>query len=210
MKRVNLIILAILIMAFLTGPLNAQIIRKGIKVGLSFANLNGSDVEDTDTKTGLAAGAFIAYSFSDVFAIQPEILYMMKGTKMTETDPYVGKITATWKINYVEVPVLAKVMIPTEGNVKPNFFAGLSLGILMSSKVKGEAMGVSVELDVKDETKNIDFGMVFGAGIDFELTKGTITFDARYTLGLTSIDDTGMDEDVKNGVISIIGGFSFK
>jgi len=38
---------------------------------------------------------------------------------------------------------------------------------------------------------------------------GTVTFDAGYTMGLQTVDDSSYDYDMKNGVISIVAGLSF-
>ncbi len=209
MKRFNVLLLVILMVAFVGTTANGQLIGKGIKAGVNLANLSGSDIEDTEMKTGLAVGGFITYGFSEMFAVQPEVLFMMKGAKFTETDPFFGDVTGKFKFNYIEIPVLVKVMIPTSGKVKPNIFAGPAVGFLMSADLEAEALGVSAEVDIKDEIKSIDFGLAFGAGVGFEITQGTITLDARYTLGLTSVDDTDDELDMKNGVISIMGGFSF-
>ncbi len=209
MKRFNVLLLVILMVAFVGTTANAQLIGKGIKAGINLANLSGDDIEETDMKIGLAVGGFITYGFTEMFAVQPEVLFMMKGAEYTETDPLIGDITAKFKLNYIEIPVLVKVMIPTTGNVKPVIFAGPAVGFLMSANVEAEALGISIDDDIKDETKSIDFGLAFGAGVGFEITQGTITLDARYTLGLTTIDDTADEFDVKNGVISIMGGFSF-
>lgn len=63
---------------------------------------------------------------------------------------------------------------------------------------------VEVEDDIED-VKTMDFGLVFGAGINI----GPATIDARYNLGLTTTDDSEDEFDVKNSVISIMLGYSF-
>ena len=122
---------------------------------------------------------------------------MMKGT---EEDVDEGE---KLKLDYLEIPVLVKYMIPTEGKISPCFFAGPAVGMLMSAKYGDE--------DVKDFTKSIDFGVAFGAGVDVAMgEKGKLTFDARYTLGLANIvDEEGVDDKVKNANISFMVGYSF-
>jgi len=124
---------------------------------------------------------------------------MMKGTKEDGGD---GKI----KLNYIEIPVLLKFKPAMEGNFKPAIFAGPAVGFLMSAKADdGEE-----EEDIKDFTKSIDFGIAFGAGFMYMMENGGgITFDARYTMGMGTIDDTEDDADVKNANISFMLGYSF-
>jgi hypothetical protein len=53
--------------------------------------------------------------------------------------------------------------------------------------------------------------LVFGGGIGFPVGKGELGFDARYILGLSTIDDTTASDEIKTGVFNfnIYYGFSF-
>ena len=73
--------------------------------GLNLANMGGDDVSGTDSKTGFAGGGVLNYNFSNVFALQTEVLYTQKGFKEEENG-----FTLKFKLNYIEVPVLAKFM----------------------------------------------------------------------------------------------------
>lgn len=193
----------------------AQKLTGGLKIGVNSANLHGEDVEEFEdflnlkSKLGFCVGGFIAINLTEMFAIQPEVLFTQKGAKMKEE--VFGETLKAWvNLSYLEIPVLAKLTIPTQSSVKPNLFAGPCFAIKMSGKVKAEYAGESDEEDIED-MKGTDFGLVIGAGVDFGLGApgiGKFTVDVRYTLGLTTISDFE-DEDVKNGVISLMFGISF-
>lgn len=106
------------------------------------------------------------------------------------------------------------LVIPTQSTVKPSLFAGPALAIKLSGKVWAEYAGESDEDDIED-TKGTDFGLIIGGGIDFGLgadSKGKITVDLRYILGLTTIYKSVAGEeivDVKNGALSLLIGYSF-
>ncbi|GAH00873.1 unnamed protein product, partial [marine sediment metagenome] len=124
-----------------------------------------------------------------------------------------GDTLKIWiKLDYLEIPVLAKIIVPTPGGVKPCLFAGPVLALKLSGKMKAEYAGESVEEDIEDEDmKSTDFGLVIGAGLDFGLGvsgMGKLTVDIRYSLGLSTIS-TFEGDDVKNGVFSLMVGFSF-
>ncbi|MBA7471675.1 hypothetical protein ES707_06984 [subsurface metagenome] len=174
---------------------------------MNIANIHGENVEDVwDSKIGICAGGFITCSLSDLFSIQPELLFTMKGSKAEESG-----MKVTMKLNYLEIPVLVKLSIPTPGTVKPSLFVGPSLAIKLSGKAKVEYAGESEEADIED-LKSTDFGLVFGGGVDFALGQGKLTVDARYTLGLTTTrepEDPDEKIDMKNGAISIMVGYSF-
>lgn len=176
--------------------------QAGLKAGLNIANLSGDDVESPDSKTGFAFGGFLMYQFSPMFAIQPEAYYTMKGA--TDKMDFEGTtVDLTYTLDYIEIPVLFKFLIPIQGSgVKPAIFAGPFLGINTTAKVKAEFNGQSQEEDLTD-TKSTEFGLQFGGGIGFPVGKGELGVDIRYILGLSTIDDSAEEADVKNNVINI-------
>ena len=77
----------------------------GPKAGLNIANLSGDDIEDADSKTGFSGGVFFMYKLSNMFAIQPEAYYTMKGA--TDKMDFEGvTVDFTYTLDYVEVPLL--------------------------------------------------------------------------------------------------------
>ncbi len=208
MKRLVVTMFAVVLMFTLcsSSVFAGGLTGKGLKAGLNFANFHGDDTEGMtfNSKMGLCAGGFITYSINDVFAIQPEVLYTMKGTKW---DTGYGA-TITYSVNYLEIPVLVRLSIASQGSVVPSLFVGPYVAIKLSSKAKiePEGGGGSVELDWGEDIKTTDFGVVVGAGVDFSLFSMPVTVDARYTLGLTSMYDS--PDDLKNGVISVMLGLS--
>lgn len=168
---------------------------KGFKAGLNLANISGDDAEGSSTLMGFAFGGFMTYNFSPNMAIQPEILYTMKGFSV---DAIIMEIDT--KFNYLEIPVLLKFTFG-ENSTKPFFMVGPAFSILMSADVEG--------LDVKDALKSTDLGIVAGAGAGFPMGSGTMSVEGRYTMGMSSVDDTGLDIDWKNSVISVMVGYGF-
>ncbi len=216
MKRVLLtttillLVLAFTVFAAEPAPEGGKgLIGYGLKAGLQLANLSGSGVDSIfgagvskSMKIGFGGGAFLTYGFSPMFAIQPEIMYVMKGAKFSE-----GGATAKVKTDYLQVPVLLKLSPQTQGKIKPYFFAGPFVGILLSAKATD---GGSV--DIKDNLKSTEFGVSFGAGVGFPMTKGAITVDGRYDLGLSKVakSDKVSDDNIKTGTISFFVGYNFK
>lgn len=188
----------------------AQGISVGVKAGVNVATLGGDDVEDAESRIGLVGGAFLVYRFSDMLALQPEVLYSQKGTSFSDTE---GEVTL--KLDYVDVPVLLRLDVPlANSSLRPSVFAGPVFSLRASCGAEAEFDGGSVEVNCDDfdeegiSFKDTDFGLAFGAGLDFPAGRATVTLDGRYTLGLSSIDDSGQDADVKNRAFAAMLGIS--
>ncbi|MGD1044549.1 MAG: porin family protein [Bacteroidota bacterium] len=181
-------------------------ISKGIKGGLNFATVGGSDAPTgTTSNTGFAAGVFAEISLPGPISIQPEVLYSVKGYKLDV--PGIGSKTGTY--SYVDIPVLAKFSLPLP-ILKPFIFAGPSFGFLMSAKEKTDNtfLGTSNEVDVKDNTTGTDIGLVIGVGAKLSLIVFDLTVDARYNMGLSTLDKSG-NAKVYNRVFAVYVGIEF-
>jgi len=198
-------------------PTAQKRIRIGLKAGVNFAKFNiekdiGENIEDfaggkPKVKTGICVGGFVTYRINNIFAVQPEVLLTMKGSKLEfDSDGTTDK--DTWTLNYLEIPVLAKLSIPVWSN-RPHLFLGPALAIKLSAKREYEGGG---EEDFSEHVESADFGLILGGGLDFELGRGRLSFDTRFTVGSTRIfksEYSGEELDKKNGVGSLMLGYTF-
>jgi opacity protein-like surface antigen len=190
----------------------AQEIKYGIKAGLNLADW-GMDAENTNVRPGLNVGVLAEINFTENFAIQPEVVYSQQGTKLTvntftyNQPPYTTEYTS--KLDYINVPIAAKYYIIDGLSIQ----AGPQVGFLINAKDRvevPESIGgdISVEQDAKDGYKKVDFSILGGIGYDLPLG---IFVQARYTYGLSNINDDKETSDVKlsNNVISFSVGYKF-
>jgi hypothetical protein len=214
MKKLTFVLMLAAVMLFTAAPLFAEGMMFGIKGGLNMSNLTGDDATIGDTapsmKMGFGGGIFFNYAFTELFAVQVEGLYMMKGATYEWSEgEESGSVDV--KIDYIEVPLLLKVTIPTEGKIKPAIFAGPTFGFLMSAKGPGED---GKEVDIKDEVESMDIGIIGGAEIGYKLEKGMIFLSASYEVGMQTIGkveegEEGDAPDFKNTNIGIYLGYGF-
>jgi hypothetical protein len=199
MKKVLFLITLVLTISAMTfGQLN---ISKGIKAGLNFATVGGSDVpSSTSSITQFTGGVFIQLGLPLGIVIQPEALYSVQGAVASDNGA-----TATGTYSYLDIPVLIKYNLPLPV-LKLGIFAGPSLGILLSANNETQHGGQTINTDIKSYMPGTDLGVVFGAGA--ELPVIGLTVDARYNLGLTSLDNVG-NANVFNRVFSIMVGVIF-
>ena len=178
----------------------------GVKGGLSMANLTGDDVENTDARYGGCFGGFVEIPINQMVSFQPELLYAMKGA--TESWEVSGEDhEIAFKLSYIEIPVLFKINIPMGGNYRPCLLLGPEVAFKASSDVEYTVGGSSIESEVEN-IKSTDLGMIIGGGVGFPMANRTAMFEIRYDFGLTTIDDSDMEADVKNTALSILFGIT--
>jgi len=205
MKRITTLLLVAAFAGLLALPRPAAAdVQFGIKAGGNMARPTGADADDPlatlKSRVGFTGGIFLAFNFGRVVTIQSEVLYTMKGaTYVALDDSYTDKLSA----DYIEIPLLLKLRIPTPV-VQPFVFAGPSVGFKLKEKL--ESNGVPL-----DETilKNNDYGAIFGAGVN---VGRNFMVDVRYSLGLQKVISTfegDVEPDFKNGVWSASIGIAF-
>jgi hypothetical protein len=191
----------------------------GIKGGLDMAKLTGDGWDDAEQgleaqiddkmKMGFALGFVIELPMgTGGFSLQPEFLYVMKGgeAEFPEMAAEGYDVTMTLKQDYIEVPVLIKYTVPGEGKMAPCFFAGPYAAFNIGSKVEFEGLPAEAVDDAPDgdieNAKSADFGVTFGGGLNMAVgQKGKLTFDLRYTLGLTNIFDDVAEDEYEDNLI---------
>ena len=153
----------------------------GVKGGLNLATWGGDDADDEGKKSLLGPyfGVFYDIKVSDMFSIQPELVYSIQGVKYEESG-FKQKIP----LSYLNLTPLLRYNNPS------GFFAGIGpqIGFLLSAKVKEDGED---DIDIKDELKSVDIAAVLAVG--YEL-KGGFGFYARYNHSLTSLAD---ESDIK-------------
>lgn len=175
----------------------------GVRGGLNFANLNDTDSDaDIDSRTGLMAGVYarIHIPNSPVY-LQPEVLYTQKGAESSDLFED-QEATLKIKLDYIEVPVLARFDFITGGSITPHVYFGPYVSFSINSEVEVSDGESSFAGDIEEDVKDLNFGIVTGAGLDF----GRLNLGVRYGAGLT---DTFEDGDGKNSVFSVTAGIDF-
>ena len=195
----HLIVIMAILACFGVSAL-AEGMTYGIKAGVNLADFTG-DIEHNESKLVFGGGLFLNYAFTDIFSIQPELLYMMRGTKHEQLE------NTGYHLTYFEVPVLVKLSLPTDAAFVPHAFAGPSFGFLRDATLEM----TNIENDAKDLFNSVDYGAVLGTGIDFMIGQGRLLLDARYSFSLSNIvNDEEEDEDeLKNSGITIMLGYGY-
>ncbi len=201
MKKLFGVICLLLTLGLLTNQAKAQV-DFGIRGGVNFATFNDIDA-NVESRTGLMIGAYLSYPISNSpISIQPAVLYTQKGAT---TDGLTENNIVEVKLDYIEIPVLAKFDYITDGGLTPFVYFGPYIGFNLSADAEYTDGDITPGVDIEDNVKSTDFGIVVGAGLGF----GQIDVGIRYSAGLTPIFEDALNSDAKNGVISIAAGLGF-
>jgi hypothetical protein len=185
MRRITLSTLAVVI-ALAAQSAHAQELQLGARGGVNLAASDfESDVfnEDVGTLTAYHFGILLSVDISRFFGMQTEVWYSRKGFAE-------GKGDVSLKVNYIEMPLLAVIKIPTR--FSPHLYVGPVVALESGCKVTTLNEG---EIDCEDtdegpRPKGSDSGILFGGGVTVPFGFGSILLDGFYNLGFTNISET--------------------
>ena len=177
MKKI--LLLACLAAGLSSTAAHAQGARIGIKAGPSLTSLIGKDADGFKYKFGFHGGILAELGVTDNFAIQPEVLFSMKGAKVDDSQD--GRVNQS----YIDVPVLFKVK--ADGLF---FEAGPQVGFLANAKYKEDGISESAKSDLK----KVDFG--YAAGLGYQAASGPM-IGLRYNGGFTKVGSSQTYGNIK-------------
>jgi hypothetical protein len=190
-----------------TPAMNKWAIGSLLTICLLAAALPAAAQDDRQVRFGVKGGVNLANLY--MFAIQPELLWSSKGTRIGsyQNIPFTQDGQVRFNLNYVELPVLASL---TLGPV--SIQAGPYVAYLFNANVKNlkEDLTTSgaVDLDRKD-FNSTDFGLAGGLALDI---KG-FQLGARYNYGLREIGKSDIagqiTRNAKNSVAQVFVGIGF-
>lgn len=222
--------LSIGFLVFMSVLLNAygqdEKIILGVKGGLNIATLSNTGGSASASFGGYSSsykskakllphlGVYSQFKISELFAIQPELLFTMKGyssESKSSSPSYSSTYKNNFTLSYLEIPVQMRLNFN-----KFHILAGPYVGFLLAatSKSKSEVVdgSTTVTSDDKDTSKDglnsLDAGIYLGVG--YELENG-LSFGARWCKGFTDLTDdqsNSVNSTNTNSVFQISVGFN--
>lgn len=198
MSRLTRASLATVATILLTATgLSAQLVL-GVHAGATFAKV--SDVNQASSRTGLDVGASLTAHLPGIMGIQVGAYFEQKGADVNS-----GGIAASYKVNYVEIPVLLQIGIPSPGPLSAHFLVGPAFGYQANCNVSAAGISSSCS-SLGLDMKKMDIGAMGGVGATLKAGGLNILLDALYNFGLTDIENGGT---AKNRAFTIRAGLGF-
>lgn len=236
----------------------------GVKGGISIPNLTSGSSGANDWNEGYSSrigpnfGVLAEFQFSHLFSIQPEINYIGEGGKRNGIQPFTvpeeyvaayqqyfhtdkdyvyADFNNVSRINYIQIPVMAKLNFPLSHNKRLKLFvqAGSYIGFLVSAKqiIKTDDLkayldkqgqqqippalvsgffGTTLDttVDAKDELHKVNVGIQGSVGFSYGIGNGKIFIEGGGNYGFLDIQKG--DEHGKNhiGAATLAVGYAMK
>jgi hypothetical protein len=215
-------ILALLLIP-LTGPASVAA-QFGIQGGINLTNLVGSGVESSESRSGLNAGLAYDLLWLGPISIGAEVHYAQRGADAFQRALVEGggvpPGAAEVALEYVEVPLVAKVRLPEVGRFLPFASGGPVFGWKLDCSVTLDAPGGAAEPSCDDlltgeglEAKVRDYeqGLFLGGGVEVPVLDGIgrLTLEGRLLQGLSRLNEGSGGADVRNRAFSLMLGYAF-
>ena len=152
----------------------------GLEVGVDFGNATSVNQISSWSRTGYALGVSVDTGLTDIFSLQPELLFVQDGNEVTDT----SGVRIRTSFQSLQIPVMLKARLG-QWKFAPYLFAGPVANVRLGSSVETVNAGTSSNVKLK----NWDFGLAGGVGLDFDIFFANL----RYNLGLTNLANSGAD-----------------
>jgi hypothetical protein len=178
--------------------------RVGFKGGLNFSNLYVNDANSENARLGWHAGFYGQLLSSEAFAIQPEVNFSTKGSRVTQHSGIIDQETK-YNFSYIDIPVLAVFKLGRAAEIH----VGPYWSYLVNANVTSNGdLGNGSKTFDRNNFDNWDYGLVGGIGFNL----GGVQLGARYNYGLNTIARTSaakaMLGNSKNQVAQIYLAFN--
>lgn len=183
-------------------------VKIGISGGIGIANkLGGNYTAESRQEFVMGISAGISLPFRLPFDLEPGIetgvFFTQKGFLNPSDDRFGG---TTVLLDYVEVPILARLRYDFMERVKPKAVGGFYTAFRANAE--------SVEPDgdrndLNDVTNSVDIGLMAGAGVDFLVQETNLSFQVRYGVGLPPLFTGNFSGGERPGYLSLLMGVRF-
>jgi opacity protein-like surface antigen len=151
----------------------------------------GAGVEWKNKMGFLVGGGIELFSVPHI-SLEIEGLYFRKGSKVE-----VIGVEGDYTLDVISIPALIKVKIMP--GPSPYVLGGGEFSYILTHKLD--------DVDIKNTTKSIDYGVIFGAGYELSMPGASLFFEGRYHLGVANIlKDPAPGESLKTKALVVIVG----
>jgi hypothetical protein len=180
----------------------------GAELGYSRSDLRGADATGIEARQGALTGVYLEAPLVGRLSLRPELLFALKGGRATTDVEGGGTALLDIELAYIEMPILFKVT-PIRRRIRPVLFAGpapaLQIGCDFQVTLPGQPVSPTCT-EAGFAVRELDLGLVAGAGLEIRWPQSALALEARYTSGLRSILDGA---EVRNRAFGVVFALTF-
>lgn len=158
----------------------------GLRAGVSTTAFYGAATDYSEPNADFSAGAFLTYRLSPRWALQPEMAYTRRRGQADLSRVFGSARNGELTLGFVEVPLLVKASLPVQQGTRPSLMAGPYASVRLSQQAS-DGNFVLQNLDLAQELRRWDYGLVAGLGMESPVGRRTVSFDVRYQWGLANL-----------------------
>lgn len=209
-RRSVLLVVLLFVLNVPIAPAQTDVVVGG-RAGVTSAQFHGFEKRpslrgelEEQVHYGVEAGLFASVDLGGPFAVLPELSYVQKGHRVELKDNSTALDSpVSYDANYLQAHLLAQVDVLSLGPITSVVFAGPGVGLCVKEEATYERNGQTITYGY-GLLAPAEFSGVLGSGLQFDVPTGTLRFDARYGLSLTSVHDSG--GSLRNGVLTVSFG----
>lgn len=185
----------IIMVLFLVVSSHVTAFELGLKFGINQHTLAFSHdrlQSGFESHSDFIAGAFLNFSISKDFSLQPEIYISRKGSIRKELTSLEDTYYYKYQISSIDIPLLLKYSIPLKGRIQPFLYFGPFVGFKRKATFlriidHGEEEQFGEREDINEYINSSDYGLVLGGSLEYRVCFGKLILDIRYNLGMANI-----------------------
>ncbi|MBC8358515.1 MAG: PorT family protein [Candidatus Aminicenantes bacterium] len=163
---------------------------------------------NSNYKTGFSLGCGVEFALSKNIAFEIDWLYSQKGCKGEIKPVYPGSyvIPTKYTLHLFSIPVILKIKFLPDSS--PYILGGGEFSFVLTHRYTYIFNGGGDGLNITENTKYLDYGLVFGGGFEIRSKAASLFIEVRYHLGLQNISkDYFKFESIKTRAAVLILGF---
>jgi len=208
-----------LCLAALSARAAAQL---GLRGGMNLSKFVGADATSSEATKRLNAGGSFSLIHIGPVSLVPEVYYSQKGARQLAaltspgaTPPPPGA-TTVFGLDYIEIPVLAKISFPLARLLNGYVAGGPAYAWNVDCSIQVTDAGATPSSNdcsrtfgsFKSAMQKADLGGVASGGLDFRIPGlGGLNLDARLVRGVRRLTTGTAGADVKNQTVSLMLGY---
>lgn len=182
----------------------------GVLGALVFSEISGDSIAPLDdSRTNFAVGLTAVIPLSPLFSLEPDLLYVRKGASGALPAGN-GALAGGFRYDVIELPVLLRAALQPGRDFRPVLFAGPMVAKRVKCSLDAAFGAVAAAFDCGPNIRSLDYGVVFGVGADVPKGSNTLSFMARYDVGLRDLDADPAPAAFRSRAFLLTVGWGFR